>query len=96
MSSPAEKIAAQPAAEIGIAALAGIPHVRPGDDVADIILQGLAASGMTLRRGDIVVIAQKIVSKAEGRMVDLRGVTPSARAARACRRSRTRTRGWSN
>ena len=80
MSSPAEKIDPRPAAEIGIAALAGIPLVRPGDDVADIIVQGLAGSGMTLRRGDIVVIAQKVVSKAEGRMVDLGGVTPSARA----------------
>jgi coenzyme F420-0:L-glutamate ligase/coenzyme F420-1:gamma-L-glutamate ligase len=80
MSSPAEKIDAVPAAEVGIAALAGIPHVRPGDDIADIILQGLASSGMALQRGDIVVIAQKIVSKAEGRMVDLRSVMPSARA----------------
>jgi coenzyme F420-0:L-glutamate ligase/coenzyme F420-1:gamma-L-glutamate ligase len=80
MSSPAEKIDAVPAAEVGIAALAGIPHVRPGDDIADISLQGLASSGMALQRGDIVVIAQKIVSKAEGRMVDLRSVMPSARA----------------
>jgi len=80
MSSPAQKIEARPAAEIGIAALAGVPHVRPGDDVADVVLQGLVSSGMALQRGDIVVIAQKIVSKAEGRMVDLRSVTPSARA----------------
>jgi coenzyme F420-0:L-glutamate ligase / coenzyme F420-1:gamma-L-glutamate ligase len=80
MSSPAERIDPKPAAEIGIAALAGIRRVQPGDDIADIILQGLASSGMALRRGDIVVIAQKIVSKAEGRMVDLRDVTPSARA----------------
>jgi coenzyme F420-0:L-glutamate ligase/coenzyme F420-1:gamma-L-glutamate ligase len=84
MSSPAEKIDPatnqRPAAEISVAALAGIPRVQPGDDIADIILQALACSGMALRRGDIVVIAQKIVSKAEGRMVDLRSVTPSARA----------------
>lgn len=80
MSSPAENVAPGPAAEIGLAALAGIPHVRPGDDIADVVLRGLAGSGMAVRHGDIVVIAQKIVSKAEGRMVDLRGVTPSARA----------------
>ena len=81
MSSPVQKIDPMPAAEIGIAALAGIPQVRPGDDIAEVILQGLASSGMALRRGDILVIAQKIVSKAEGRMTDLRSVTPSARAA---------------
>ena len=81
MSSPAEKIQPRPAAEISIAALSGIPHVRPGDDIADVVLQGLANSGLSLMRGDIVAIAQKIVSKAEGRMVDLRGVTPSPRAA---------------
>ena len=59
MSSPAEKISPRPAAEISIAALSGIPHVRPGDDIADIVTQGLASSGLSLRRGDIVVIAQR-------------------------------------
>jgi coenzyme F420-0:L-glutamate ligase/coenzyme F420-1:gamma-L-glutamate ligase len=81
MSSPVEKIQPRPAAEISLAALSGIPQVRPGDDIADMVLHGLAHSGLSLRRGDIVVIAQKIVSKAEGRMVDLREVTPSPRAA---------------
>jgi coenzyme F420-0:L-glutamate ligase/coenzyme F420-1:gamma-L-glutamate ligase len=80
MSSPAEKIQARPAAELSVAALAGIPLVRPGDDIAELIAQGLAASGLALQRGDVVVIAQKIVSKAEGRQVDLRAVTPSQRA----------------
>ncbi len=80
MASPAEKPDAKPAAELSISALAGIPLVQPGDNIADLILQGLNASGLALRRGDIVVIAQKIVSKAEGRAVDLREVTPSARA----------------
>ncbi|MEA2980204.1 MAG: coenzyme F420-0:L-glutamate ligase / coenzyme F420:gamma-L-glutamate ligase [Alphaproteobacteria bacterium] len=80
MPSAAEKPSARPAAELRIAALSGIPLVRPGDDIADLIASGLAASGLALRRGDIVVIAQKIVSKAEGRIVDLREVTPSKRA----------------
>jgi coenzyme F420-0:L-glutamate ligase/coenzyme F420-1:gamma-L-glutamate ligase len=80
MSSPAENLDARPAAELSIAALAGIPLVRPGDDIADLILHGLASSGSALRRGDVLAIAQKIVSKAEGRQVDLRTVTPSARA----------------
>jgi coenzyme F420-0:L-glutamate ligase / coenzyme F420-1:gamma-L-glutamate ligase len=78
--SSAEKLDARPAAELSVAALAGIPLVRPGDNVADLIVGGLAASGLSLQRGDVVVIAQKIVSKAEGRVVDLRTVTPSERA----------------
>ena len=80
MSSPAEKLDAKPSAELSLSALADIPLVHEGDNVADLIVNGLAASGLALRDGDIVVIAQKIVSKAEGRVVDLRGVTPSARA----------------
>ena len=67
MSSPAEKLDARPAAELSIAALAGIPLVRPGDNIADLIVHGLAAPGWRLQRGDVLVIAQKIVSKAEGR-----------------------------
>ncbi len=80
MPSPAEKLSAKPAAELRISALAGIPLVQPGDNIAGLIVNGLAASGLSLRRGDVLVIAQKIVSKAEGRVVDLREVTPSARA----------------
>ena len=80
MLDTAEKPEVKPAGEIIISALSGIPLVRPGDDIADLILQGLAASGLSLRRGDVLVIAQKIVSKAEDRLVDLRAVVPSARA----------------
>src|SRR3954469_15613407 len=80
MPSPPPKQQPAPAAEVSIAALAGIPLVKQGDDIAGLILDGLAASGLALRRGDILVLAQKIVSKAEGRIVDLRDVTPSARA----------------
>jgi coenzyme F420-0:L-glutamate ligase/coenzyme F420-1:gamma-L-glutamate ligase len=78
--SSAEKLDARPAAELSIAALAGVPLVRLGDNIADLILHGLARSGLALQRSDVLVIAQKIVSKAEGRQVDLRTVTPSARA----------------
>jgi coenzyme F420-0:L-glutamate ligase/coenzyme F420-1:gamma-L-glutamate ligase len=80
MPSPAEKLSAKPAAEVRISALAGIPLVQPGDNIADLIVSGLASSGLSLRRGDVLVIAQKIVSKAEGRLADLREVTPSASA----------------
>lgn len=61
-------------------ALAGIPLIRPGDDLAGHILAGLAATGLSLEDGDVLVIAQKAVSKAEGRYVDLRTVEPSERA----------------
>jgi len=59
-------------------ALAGLPMVREGDDLAALIIAALG--GRELRGGDVVVVAQKIVSKAEGRTVDLATVTPSAAA----------------
>ena len=55
----------------------GIPEVRPGDDLPDLIAR---ATGEDLRAGDILVVTHKIVSKAEGRLVDLRAVEPSALA----------------
>ncbi|MBL8056902.1 MAG: coenzyme F420-0:L-glutamate ligase [Anaerolineales bacterium] len=63
-----------------LTALPGIPLVRPGDDLLAITLAGLGAAGLTLQTGDVLVYAQKIVSKAEGRLVDLATVVPSARA----------------
>jgi coenzyme F420-0:L-glutamate ligase/coenzyme F420-1:gamma-L-glutamate ligase len=60
-------------------ALDGIPPVAAGDDLTGLILNGYAAAGRAPADGDVVVIAQKIVSKAEGRHADLRDVTPSAR-----------------
>lgn len=61
--------------------LPGLPlNVQPGDDLAGMLLQGLEAAGLTLQDGDILVLAQKIVSKAEGRLVNLETVTPSTRA----------------
>jgi coenzyme F420-0:L-glutamate ligase / coenzyme F420-1:gamma-L-glutamate ligase len=61
-------------------ALPGLPMVREGDDLPALILAGLDRAGQVLRDRDVVVVAQKIVSKAEGRMVDLGDVVPSARA----------------
>ena len=59
-------------------ALPGIPMVREGDDIATLIAAALEGRG--LGSGDVLVVAQKIVSKAEGRTVDLATVTPSAEA----------------
>ncbi|MEZ4645993.1 MAG: coenzyme F420-0:L-glutamate ligase [Chloroflexota bacterium] len=63
-----------------ITAVPHIPHIQPGDDLAAIILTALAQAGMALQDGDVLALAQKIVSKAEGRLVRLADVTPSARA----------------
>jgi coenzyme F420-0:L-glutamate ligase/coenzyme F420-1:gamma-L-glutamate ligase len=59
----------------------GLPEVRPGDDLGELI-----AARAELHRGDIVVIAQKVVSKSEGRFVDLRTVQPGEDARRIASR----------
>lgn len=82
--NPARIVAATPVVA-RFAALAGVPLVKPGDDLADVVLEGLSTSGETLRDGDVLVIAQKIVSKAENRLVQLATVTPSPEAGRLAR-----------
>lgn len=57
-----------------------IPMIEAADDLAGILLTGLARLPVTLQDGDILVLAQKIVSKAEGRLIPLASVTPSPRA----------------
>ncbi|MBN1452803.1 MAG: coenzyme F420-0:L-glutamate ligase [Anaerolineales bacterium] len=64
-----------------LAPLKDIPLIRHGDNLADILIQALHATAIQLQDGDILVLAQKIVSKAEGRLVNLMTVTPSDRAA---------------
>lgn len=60
--------------------LKDIPLIRHGDDLADIVLQALASNQIAIFDGDILVFAQKIVSKMEGRSVNLVAVNPSPRA----------------
>jgi coenzyme F420-0:L-glutamate ligase/coenzyme F420-1:gamma-L-glutamate ligase len=67
-------------ASLTLVVLRGVPLVQPGDDLADIILAAAAETGEALRPRDVIVLAQKVVSKAEGRTVDLATVTPSPRA----------------
>jgi coenzyme F420-0:L-glutamate ligase / coenzyme F420-1:gamma-L-glutamate ligase len=62
-----------------------IPLIRHGDNLADIIVSGLQENNLTLEDNDILVIAQKIVSKAEGRAVNLARVIPSTRAVELAR-----------
>ncbi|NJN54452.1 MAG: coenzyme F420-0:L-glutamate ligase [Anaerolineae bacterium] len=57
-----------------------IPHVQPGDNLAELLLQALQQAGIVLEDGDILAIAQKIVSKAEGRLVNLAAVSPGTEA----------------
>ncbi len=66
---------------LSLYALGGLPLVRPGDDLPAIIIAALSHAGRQLEDHDILVIAQKIISKAEGRIVNLADVVAS-RAAR--------------
>jgi coenzyme F420-0:L-glutamate ligase/coenzyme F420-1:gamma-L-glutamate ligase len=61
-------------------ALAGLPTIRAGDDLAALIVAALAQEKIAAEDGDVLVLAQKIVSKAEGRRVQLRDVAPTQRA----------------
>ena len=63
-----------------LTALENIPLIRQDDDLADIIVNSLLHNKVELEDNDILVVAQKIVSKAEGRMVDLATVAPSNKA----------------
>src|SRR6516165_11936170 len=65
---------------VEILAVPGIPLVRKDDDLVSLISEGLARGGIVPRGGDVFVMTQKIVSKAEGRMVDLATVEPSTEA----------------
>ncbi len=67
-------------AALELRALAGIPEIRPGDDLASILQAALRHNEIELQAGDVLVVAQKIVSKAENRFLDLRTVNPSVRA----------------
>lgn len=65
---------------LSIIPILGIPMVKPGDDLAALLLEALSNNRLVLQEGDILVLAQKIVSKAENRLVNLNGVSPSAQA----------------
>lgn len=67
-------------AALHLASVPGLPMIQAGDDLAALALAALERAGLQLEDGDVVCVAQKVVSKAEGRQVDLDGVEPSARA----------------
>lgn len=67
--------------------LPGISLLTPGDDLAEVICAAAEAAQFTIAARDVVVVAQKAVSKAEGRIIDLASVTPSERALRLAERT---------
>lgn len=68
------------AAALTLTALGGLPTIAAGADLAALIAAAVSRSSITLESGDVLVIAQKVVSKAEGRRVLLATVSPSPRA----------------
>jgi coenzyme F420-0:L-glutamate ligase/coenzyme F420-1:gamma-L-glutamate ligase len=63
-----------------VIALKGVPLIKVGDDLVELIASAVRRDDVALRPGDVIVVAQKIVSKAEGRVVDLATIKPSAQA----------------
>jgi coenzyme F420-0:L-glutamate ligase/coenzyme F420-1:gamma-L-glutamate ligase len=67
---------------LNLTALEGLPLIKAGDDLAQLIVQALAQAAITLQDGDALVVTSKIVSKAEGRIVSLSDITPGEEAVR--------------
>lgn len=67
-------------AAVALTPLPDFPLVAPGDDLARLLVDGLRRAAISPQDGDVLVLAQKIISKAEGRYVSLRDIAPSRRA----------------
>src|SRR5258708_39289322 len=65
---------------IEVIGLPGVPMVQPGDNLAVLAISAMVDADIAPHEGDVLVVAQKIVSKAENRFVDVSTVTPSAEA----------------
>ena len=63
--------------EIRVIGVEGMPEVRPGDDLGSMLVEAARSQGAPVEPGDVVVVTQKIVSKAEGRVVSIEDVVPS-------------------
>jgi coenzyme F420-0:L-glutamate ligase/coenzyme F420-1:gamma-L-glutamate ligase len=78
MPSPDLQPTPQPVPEkLEIYALSGLPELSPGAPLADLLCQAAIDSGVPFLAGDVLVVAQKVVSKAEGRLVELATVEPT-------------------
>jgi coenzyme F420-0:L-glutamate ligase/coenzyme F420-1:gamma-L-glutamate ligase len=71
--------------QLTLTGLEGLPEIEHGALLSSLLTQAIGRAGLVLRSGDVLVVAQKIISKAEGRLVALRDVTPSARAIELAR-----------
>jgi coenzyme F420-0:L-glutamate ligase/coenzyme F420-1:gamma-L-glutamate ligase len=78
---------AEPSTRAVFTALAGFPEVLPGDDLLTHLASALRFTGIALLDGDILVLASKIVAKAEGRLVNLAEVRPGSRAVEVARQT---------
>ncbi len=67
---------------VEIIPLMGMPEIVPGDDLAGLIIDAVARRSLSIEHGNIFVVAQKIVSKSEGQIVELDSIAPSKRAVR--------------
>jgi len=67
-------------AVLSITGIKDIPKVKAGDDLGELIVEAAGRQGIEIQDGDVVVVTQKIISKAEGRIVDLTGVEPTPHA----------------
>ncbi len=63
--------------EVRVRGLTGMPEIRAGDDLATLLIEALRRQELSPEPGDVLVVTQKVVSKAEGRVVDLRTIEPS-------------------
>lgn len=70
---PATRVNEVPAAQLQAFAVPDLPEVGAGDDLAELVLAALAAAGLALMHGDVLVVASKVVSKAQGRTVEATG-----------------------
>ena len=66
--------------DVNVVGVTQIPEIHQGDRIGEIILTAVATQGFSIQKGDIVVVTQKIVSKSEGRLVNLDTIKPSADA----------------
>jgi coenzyme F420-0:L-glutamate ligase/coenzyme F420-1:gamma-L-glutamate ligase len=85
MSKPAARVSRRKktlpqAASVHVVPVRGLAEIHEGDDLADSLVAALRKGGMALERGDVLVVAQKIVSKAEGRIASLADIPASAAA----------------
>jgi len=73
---------------VEIIGLEGLPEIKQGDDLPALIYRSALQQGVILQDRDIIVVSQKVVSKAEGRVVDLSGIKPTPQALKIAKLGR--------